>query len=253
VNDADLQAQLAKANAALALAQQREARQKGLLDKEAISREDYESSLRDLQVAAADVALFSAQIAKAEVRTPFAGRLGLRLVSEGAYVTPGTAITTLVNDRPLKVDFSVPQKYAGRIRPSDPLLLTADNRARTYHATVYAIDPMIDESTRSLRVRAVCSDPDQALVPGAFTQVTLELGQDSAAIMVSSSALVPDAAGQKVFCVKGGLATAVAVTIGVRDSSRVQVLAGLQAGDTVITRGVLLVRPGAAVQVTGLE
>jgi membrane fusion protein (multidrug efflux system) len=168
-------------------------------------------------------------------------------------VALGTTITTLVNDRPLKVDFSVPQKYAGRIKPSDPLLLTADNRARTYHATVYAVDPMIDESTRSLRLRAVCSDPDQALVPGAFATVTLELGQDSAAIMVSSSALVPDAEGQKVFCVRGGMAAAVAVTTGVRDSARVQVLDGLRAGDTVITRGVLLVRPGAAVQVSALE
>jgi membrane fusion protein (multidrug efflux system) len=248
INDADLQAQMLKAKAALKQAEDREARQKGLIDKGAISREEYESAFIELESAKADVALLKAQIEKTEVRAPFEGRLGLKYVSVGAYLTPGTKITTLVSDRPLKVDFNIPEKYAQRVKTGDKIAFSTSGGFAGNSGTVYAIDPMIDENSRSLHIRALCDNPN-GIVPGTFADILLTLGEKPSALMVPSPALVPDATGQKIFCVKNGNAVLQPVTTGVRDSVMVEITSGLKVGDTVITTGVLLVRPGAAVLV----
>jgi membrane fusion protein, multidrug efflux system len=247
INDADLQAQLLKTDATLLQSRQKAARQKGLFDKEAISREDYEAAVRDLESARADSALIKAQIDKTEVRAPFDGRLGLKYISVGAYLTPGTMITTLVSDRPLKIDFSVPEKYVSLVKTGDKITCTIAGSAKSYKGTVYAVDPMIDAATRSVRIRAVCTNPDNQIIPGAFAEIRLSLSEKTGVLMVPSPAVVPEAVGQKVFCIKNGVAVATAVTIGMRDSDRVEITGGCNPGDTVITTGVLLVRPGAAV------
>jgi membrane fusion protein, multidrug efflux system len=249
INDADLQAQLLKARVSLKQVQDFEARQKTLFDKELVSREDYESAVRSVESASADVALIAAQIEKTEVRAPFDGRVGLKFVSSGAYLSPGTKITTLVCNRPLKVDFSIPEKYAGRLKTGDPITFFSAGCSSMNKGTVYAIDPMIDESTRSAHVRALCGDPDNRVLPGSFAEVTLVLLENPSALMVPSPALVPDATGQKVFCVKNGKAISKSVTTGIRDSIMVETTSGLNVGDTVITIGVLLLRPGATVLV----
>lgn len=249
INDADLLAQLSKASASLKLAADRETRQKGLLEKAVITQDDYDISLRDLESAKADVALFKAQIEKTEVRAPFEGRLGLKYVSDGAYLSTGASITTLVSDRPLKIDFSVPEKYAGRVKTGDTVTLVTSSFFGKSLGTVYAIDPMIDENTRTLHVRAVCTNPNSAVVPGAFAEVTLMLGEKSNAILVPTPSLVPDATGQRVFCVKEGKAVAIRVTTGVRDSSMVEITSGLSAGDRVITSGVLMLKTGTEVTI----
>jgi membrane fusion protein (multidrug efflux system) len=249
INDAELQAQLLKARVSLKQVQDQETRQKSLVGKELVSREDYESAVRAVESASADMALISAQIEKTEVRAPFDGRVGLKFVSTGAYLSPGTKITTLVCNRPLKVDFSIPEKYAGRIKTGDPITFYSAGCSSMNKGSVYAIDPMIDENTRSVHVRALCSDPDSRVLPGSFAEVTLVLSENPSALMVPSPALVPDATGQKVFCVKNGKAIATSVTTGIRDSIMVETTSGLHAGDTVITIGVLLVRSGATVSV----
>jgi membrane fusion protein, multidrug efflux system len=253
INDADLQAQLLKANATLKLAQQREARQKGLLAKEMVTQEDYESASRDLESAQADVALLAAQIQKTEVRAPFDGAIGLRYVSEGAYVSAGTKITTIVSTRPLKIEFSVPEKYAGRVKPGYKVSFAAQGGAKSYDGSVYAVEPSIDEATRTQRMRAYCSNPDNGITPGGFAEVTLALSENDHAILVPSAALVPDATGQNVYRVQGGVASPVRVSTGVRDSTSVQITAGVQSGDTIVTTGVLLLRPGSAVDIKHVE
>jgi len=247
LNDADLQAQLAKAQSSLSLAQERSTRQKSLLDDQMVSRDAYDAATRDLSSAQADLQLVAAQITKTEVRAPFDGTIGLRSVDVGGYVSIGAKIANLVALRPLRIEFSVPERLAGIVAPGDSVAFRVEGSARSYPATVSAVEPKIDESTRTVRVRAVCKDPDKKVVPGAFAKVEMSLGKKSHALMVPSEALVGGIAGYSVFLVKNGTAETRAVTTGIRDERNVEILDGLAEGDSVMTTGLLSVRPGAQV------
>jgi len=248
LNDADLQAQLAKAQSSLSLAQERSARQKTLLDDQMVSRDVYDAATRDLSSAQADLQLVSAQITKTEVRAPFDGTIGLRSVDVGGYVSVGAKIANLVALRPLRIEFSVPERLAGIVAPGDSIAFRVEGSARSYLATVSAVEPKIDESTRTVRVRAVCKDPDKKVVPGAFAKVEMSLGKKSRALMVPSEALIGGISGYSVFVVKNGTAETRAVTTGIRDERNVEILDGLAEGDSVMTTGLLSVRPGAQVE-----
>jgi membrane fusion protein (multidrug efflux system) len=253
INDADLVAQLEKAQAAFNLARDREARQKALLEKGIISREDYDLSAKDLSAGKADINLLRAQIDKTEIRAPFSGRVGLRYVSEGAYVSPGTPVADFVSVRPIKIEFSVPERYAALVPAGTKLTFSVQGSQEAYAATVYARQPAIDEATRSLRMRAVCPNGAAGVLPGAFAEVTLVLGENLRAIVVPSEAIVPDVKGQKVFVVRGGRADAAAVTTGARDGANVEITFGLVEGDTVVTSGVLMLRPGVSVEIKNID
>ncbi|HEX3020076.1 MAG TPA: efflux RND transporter periplasmic adaptor subunit [Chitinispirillaceae bacterium] len=253
INDSDLQAQLLKTNAALKLAQDREKRQKLLLDKEVISTEDYQSSLKDLESCKADIALITSQIQKTEIRSPFGGTIGLRSISEGAYISVGTQIASLISLTPLKIDFSVPERYYGNIRPGTKLTFTIQASTKLYHAHVYAVEPKIDETTRSAQARAICDDPDSSVAPGFFARVELVISTKPDAIAVPSQSLVPDIIGQRVYCIRQGKAVATPVNTGIRTETTVEITGGLSVGDSVVTTGVVMLRPNIAVNVTGVE
>jgi membrane fusion protein (multidrug efflux system) len=253
ISDSDLQAQLLKANAAFKLAQDREKRQKVLLDKEIVSTEDYQASEKDLESCRADIALITSQIQKTEIRAPFSGIIGLRSVSEGAYVGVGTQIADLISLTPLKVDFSVPERYYGNIRPGTTLTFTVQASEKVYHAHVYAVEPKIDETTRTAQARAICDDPDSVVAPGFFARVELVLNTNSDAVAVPSQSLVPDIIGQKVYCIRRGKAVAIPVKTGIRAEKIVEVTEGLSIGDSVVTTGVVMLRPNMAVTVTEVE
>ncbi|MBK9098741.1 MAG: efflux RND transporter periplasmic adaptor subunit [bacterium] len=250
INDAELQAQLRKAESKVKLVEDREARQRQLAQNQMISQEDYESTLNDLQASKAEYDLIKAQIDKTEIRAPFNGVIGLREVSEGSFVTTSTVIARLQNLSNLKVDFSIPQKYASQVKIGDELGFKLSGNDFLYKAKIYATEPKIDPSTRTLRLRAICTTNYKDLFPGAFANVELNLKENDEAIIIPSVSVVPELKGQLVYLYKSGIATPQKVDIGLREDKSVQITSGLTEGDTVITSGILQIRPGAPVKVT---
>jgi membrane fusion protein (multidrug efflux system) len=218
-----------------------------------VSQEEYDATVNEVEVLEAELALVEAQIAKTEVRAPFSGVVGLRAVSEGAYVTPETQITTLKRLNPIKVDLSVAEKYASRVQPGRPITFSVRGVEQRQRGTIYATDVQVDTETRTLRLRARADNPDGTLRPGMFADVTVSLGVIDDAVMVPSFAVVPTLDGQRVFVAENGTAQPRNVTLGVRTDSTVQVTEGLALRDTVITSGIQELRAGLPVQIERFE
>jgi membrane fusion protein (multidrug efflux system) len=253
INDAELQAQKTRAQHRLDLAQLRAERQQALLERGGATQEEVDEVLNQVRVLEAELDLLEAQIEKAKVRAPFSGTIGLRQVSEGAYLSPQTAIATLQRLSPLKVDLSVPEQYAARIRPGQRITFQVRSDARSHEGTVYATEPRVDPSTRTLQLRARAPNPDGRLRPGMFANVTVRLGTRGDALVVPAFAVVPALGSQRVFVMEGGTAQPRPVSLGLRTDSTVQVTDGLAVGDTVITSGIQNLRAGLPVRVGRVE
>lgn len=247
--DDDLQAQLKKLEYSKKLAEENEYRQKKLLEKEAISQREYDISLTSVNTIQADIENIKAQLSKTVIQAPFDGTIGLRYVSEGSYLTSSTRIATLTNVNPAKLDFSIPAKYASIVRKGSRILFTIEDGEHKFEGTVYAIDPKIDPQTRTLQLRAVSPNPSQVLIPGAFAKIELVMNSKGSAISVPTEALIPELSGHKVFIVKNGKAVSRPVTVGLRGEREVEISGGLQVGDTLITSGILLVKPEGDVEI----
>jgi membrane fusion protein (multidrug efflux system) len=250
IDDSELQAQAFKQDSQQKLAQDKENRRRQLRDKGNISPEDYDVALNELNAIRGEVQLIQARILKTELRAPFDGIIGLRYVSEGSYVSPQTRIASLQRTSALKIDFSVPERYAGTVQPGQTIYFRVAGSDGRATGTIYAVEPKIDPSTRTVLIRARAPNPEGRLAPGAFAEVELILREIPDAIMIPTQALVPDIAGHKVYVVQGGVVGERRVEIGLRTEKDVQIVKGLQAADTVITAGILQLIPGAPVRVT---
>lgn len=248
INDADLQATLKKLKVQEELALKEETRSRQLLDRKLLSVEEYDASINKLQTVRAEIEKTQSDLTKTELRAPFSGTVGLRYVSVGSTVSPTTLITRVQQMDPMKVEFAVPEKYSGSLRPGSPITFTVAGLDRTFKGTVYAVEPKIDAATRTLRLRAQASNPGRVLVPGAFAKVQLELGHVDNALSVPTGSIVPHIDGQKVYLYRDGVAISQNVTTGLRSDSSVQITEGLHPGDTVITSGILQLREGAKVK-----
>lgn len=249
VNDLELKAQLAKISTAEKLAAENARRARLLLEKEAISQEEYDVAEANYQSAQAESQLIKAQLAKATVRAPFSGTVGLRAISQGTYVTPTTPIARLVNTDKVKVTFSVPEKYASQIGMNSEVKFTTSGSREEHSAAVYAIEPGVDVATRTLKMRAVAENGDGKLIPGTFANVFLPLATVNDAIMVPTEALIPIQNGKKIFVKRGGVAREVVVEAGSRTENAVRILSGLKPGDTILTSGVMILKDGSPVNV----
>ena len=249
INAADVQAQLQKQEYNIKLYQDQEKRQRTLLNKEYISRQEYEQSNNALLTARADLQALRVNLAKAYVRAPFDGVLGLRNTSVGAYVSPGTAITTLSRVQPVKVDFNVPSRFARSVSVGDPVTVTDEATTKKIQAKVYAINPQIDPVSRTLPVRAIYANKNMELRPGGFVKVNLKLGKTAEALQIPTEAVVPVASGYTVFVVRKGKAAVQPVNIGVRSDKVIQITKGLAVGDTVVRTGILSVKTGDRVSI----
>ena len=247
--DADLQAQLKKLQVQLQIANTNEERSAQLLKIQGISKADYDASLLNVNNIKADIDIIRTEISRTEIRAPFSGKLGLKNISPGAYVTPTTIIAVINQTGDLKLDFTVPEKYTGKIKLGQIVTFTYEGSNKRYSAKVSATESSVTENTRSLKVRSIVQTKDETLLPGAFAKVQLGFDPDPNAILVPTQAILPQARGKKVILFSQGKAKFVDVTTGVRDSSRVQVTQGLTAGDTVIVTGLLTLRPDAKVQI----
>ncbi|MDP3149182.1 MAG: efflux RND transporter periplasmic adaptor subunit [Ignavibacteria bacterium] len=248
INDAELQATIKKNQSKESLARDKEYRVKQLFNKSLTSQQEYDNSLSELNSAEADVEFTKAQLDKTEIRAPFDGVIGLRSVSEGSYISPASKIATLQNINPVKVDFSVPQKYFGIVKEGKTILVKLASTGKIYTGKIYAVEPKIDESSRTVQARAIIPNDRSELTPGAYVEIDLVLQEINAAIMVPSEAIVPDVQGEKVFVYKNGRAVPQLVTQNIRTENEVQIINGLQVGDTVIVSGIIQLKPNAPVK-----
>ena len=253
IDDSELQAKLLQAQSRRKLAEDNEYRMRMQLKIEAVSQREYDQSLSELTMAKAESQLLRAQLDKTELRAPFGGTIGLKQVSEGAFVSPATLITTLQEIDPVKVDFTVPGKYASWIKAGQAVNFTIQGSEARHQGSIYAVDPRIDPASRTLRLRAMCPNPSGRILPGAFATIEIPLQTADSALLVPSEALSADARGAKVYLFKGGKAESKTVDAGLRTDSVVQINGGLSVGDTVITSGVVQLRPGAAVTLSQID
>lgn len=252
INDKPLQAQLLKLKAQRKLTEEREFRQRQLLERDAISRESYDQVSTELQSLQADILLLEARISETEMRAPFDGIVGLRMISEGAYANTQTKIVRLVKISPLKIEFSIPERYAGQITPGYPIQFFIDGVQDTFNASVYAIEPKVDVNTRTIVTRALYPNKNEELKPGRFAKVEALLSQIENTVSIPTEAIIPEMDGEKVFIYKNGKAHQVKVTTGLRTSDHIQITAGLQFGDTLLTTAMLQLRHQLPVKIDTL-
>lgn len=250
INDDDLQAQLRKTDLQIQLASDQEKRQRHLFDVNAISKEQYDLSLNQVNTLIADRDNLLASIRKRQVRAPFDGIVGLRSVSEGGYVSQTTRIASLQKINPLKVDFAVPEKYARLVKVGAQVQFRNGETKLHFAGRLYAIEPRIDPSTGTLQLRALCNNSAEKVLPGAYVEIELRLNQLQDALMIPTQAVIPVLKGQMVFVLQNGLAVSMPVKTGTRTAVSVEVTDGLAAGDTVITTGLMQLRPGMPVSVS---
>jgi membrane fusion protein, multidrug efflux system len=245
VNDDELRAQLQKLQSNQRLYRDMEERQRTLLEKEYISRQEYDQVSNQLAAVNADIRALQASLNKATVRAPFDGTIGLRQVSEGSYVAANTPVARLVDSSPVKIDFSIPGRYSSMVKEGDIIKFTAEGNTQEYEARIYAVDPSIDPATRTLRVRALYPNSKEEVKPGAFVRIDIALKEMEEAILLPTESIVPEIDGHKVFLVKSGKAVPQMVHIGQRSDRLIQILEGIAPGDTVVQSGILQVRPGS--------
>ena len=248
INDSELQAELRRTTFRVSLAEQREERQKRLLERGGISQDEYDATLNELNVLQSELDLIRARIDKTELRAPFSGSIGLKYISEGSYISPETRIATLQKLNPVKIDFSIPERYASRVTIGDKINFGVQGVDTTFTGEVYAFEPSIDQASRSLQIRAMSPNDDLLLFPGAFANITLILDTVVDALMVPGIAVVPELNRQKLFLVRNGVVEEAPIQTGIRTSDRVQIVNGIAPGDTVLTTGLLQVRPGSEVE-----
>jgi len=249
INDADMQAQLNNRQVQLQLATDREFRQKQLLGKEAVSQEEYDEALAALKILEAEIEYLKAQIDKTEIRAPFSGIIGLRQVSPGDFLTVGQIIANLVNVTQLKIEFAIPEKYAGKVKTGDVISFTTGSNEGDLKAEIYAIEPKIDPETRTLTIRAKYNNEENLILPGGFAHVEIILQENADALQVPTEAIIPELGGQKVYLYQNGNVVPAKVETGIRTANKIHITTGINAGDTVITSGLLQIRPGMPVNV----
>jgi len=248
--DKDLQAQLRKLEVQLQIKEKTQERSAELLKINGISQQDYDLSALDVENLRADIESTQIAISKTEIRAPYNGRVGLRNISLGSYISPSDIITTLRQVDQLKLEFSIPEKYAKEIVKSYKVTFKVDGGEQYHNATVIATENSVDQNTRTLRVKALVNEKHRELVPGVFAKVNLQLGKDDNALLVPSQAIIPAARNKQVILFRKDSALYTVVETGIRDSAFVQVVQGLKVGDTVVTTGLMAIRPNAKIKIT---
>lgn len=241
--DGDLLAQQRKLQAQIAIAEATEKRQKELLAVSGISRQEVDQTALQLASLRAELELVQVNITKTEIRAPFDGVIGLRKISVGAYITPAVQLATLRAVGALKIDFSVPERFAGAVREGSPIAFTVEGKSGKFSARVIATEESMNTETRNLTVRGLIAQP-KGLLPGAFASVEVSLGERQKTIVIPTQAVIPQAREKKVIVNRNGAAQFITVKTGVRQAQSIEITEGIHSGDTVVTTGILFLRPG---------
>lgn len=251
--DGDLQAQLKKLQVQLQIAEKTAERYKALLKINGVSQQEYDLSELDASNLRADIDLVKVNIGKTEIRAPFNGRIGLRQISLGAYITPTTLISTISQVGQLKMEFSVPEKYSDEMRKGRGVKFTVAGTNQNFGANILATESVIESNTRTLKVRTVINGSHALLVPGAFAKVALQLGENDEALIIPTQAVIPQARNKRVILYRNGVADFQEVRTGIRDSSYVEITEGLKKGDTVVTTALLSIREGSKIKLSKVQ
>jgi membrane fusion protein (multidrug efflux system) len=249
INDREIQAQLREAMTKQNLSATNESRAKQLLQKGAISEEEYETAFADLQSLKAQTQLIKAQLQKTVISAPFSGKIGLRGISVGEYLTPASVIANLSSINPVKISFSVPEKYVNQVKINSSFTFNTNTTQKTYQGKVFALEPGINQQTRTVQIKGLAANTNNELIPGSFAKVKLKLSTITDAILIPSQAVIPTLKGKMVYLSINGIATPVEIEAGARTSESVLVTSGLKIGDTVLTTGTMSIKPEAAIKV----
>jgi membrane fusion protein (multidrug efflux system) len=228
-------------------------RLKALYDKEGVSLQEYEVAEAETEKVDAEIALIDAQLEKRTIKAPFSGRLGLRMASEGSYISPGIPIVSLVSTNPIKLEFNVPEKYANSLTTGTTIQFQLDGTNKSFNAKVIAREPNVDPDTRTLKLKAAAPNPGGSILPGSFAKVTVNINEYGEAILIPTQALMPKLNTNNVYILNNGKVELVEVNTGIREENRVQVTSGIEVGDTIITTGLLQLSPGDAVRISKLK
>ncbi|TXF90753.1 efflux RND transporter periplasmic adaptor subunit [Neolewinella aurantiaca] len=248
INDAELQAQKKKLEVELDYAKSELARARKLGDLQAIRAEEVDRLKNAADVIAADIMVMDAQIAKTNVYAPFSGRVGVKMLSEGAYVSPGTGMAELHRLDPIKLEFFIPEKQAGTVTTGDEITFTIPASKDTFRAEVYLVSPTLDEQNRSLRMRCRLSNKKNLFLPGGYAEVQYSLQSKGGSLLIPAEAIIPVLEGQKVLVVENGLVKSRPVEVGMRTSTSVQILGGITERDSVLVTGILGATDGMQVK-----
>ncbi len=251
--DEDLKANLKKLNTQLEIAEQTLKRQNELLKVSGISELEYDQTELQVNSIKDDIEILQVQIRKTEVIAPFDGIIGLRNVSVGAQITSTTPLTTIREIDRMKLDFSVPEKYSREVKEGKKVQFTVQGDDTKYEGRVMATEESIEADTRNLKVRAVVDGKTGSLKPGAYATVELALAENKDALMVPTQSIIPQERNKKVILVRNGKAAFTTVKTGVRQSALIEILEGVAAGDTVVTTGILFLKPDQPVKLSKLN
>lgn len=252
INDANLQAQLKKQEAILEVAQNNLTREDQLYKLNAVNEDEYNSAVLAVKSAQADIDFTKAEIDNMQIRAPFDGIIGVRYISPGAFVSTTTVIATVYESNPIKVEFDLPEKFSSQVKAGTSITFTIQGNSKVYDGKVYVVNPGINTETRTLTVRALCNN-DGSLKPGSFANITINLGTDSTAILIPTQALVPVLNGQQVYIARHDTAFSVPVQIGIRNDTAIQITGGIHQGDTVITSGILFLKPKMKIKLKSVK
>lgn len=252
IDDTELVAQRDKLFSTLAFAQSELSRSKSLLAIQGTTEEEVARLSNEVKTTEADIKILDVQIQKSEIRAPFPGRLGLRRLSEGAYITPSDVIIDLQQTYRVKLDFAVPERFLNDVKRNQSVSFQIAGSDQTYHARVYAFSNEISPSTRTFTVRAVADNPGGKLKPGQFSKVNLVTGMNDQAILIPTDAVIPVLDGKQVFVAQKGRAVAKYIETDLRKEQLVEVTSGLNLGDTVIVSALLSISDGAPIQIGNL-
>nr|MBN2277275.1 efflux RND transporter periplasmic adaptor subunit [candidate division Zixibacteria bacterium] len=253
INDRELQAELKRKQLEEALAVDEERRKRALHDISGISQEDYDRALNALNIIRAEREVIESQLAETEIRAPFDGVVGLRYISEGSYVTPTTLVATMQDIDPIKAEFSVPEKYSGKLTAGMDVMIQIGEAEEKHRGTIYAVEVKVDPATRTLKARATIPNPKGLLIPGSFARVEITLERIAEAIVIPTGAILPGLEGDRVFVCENGLARSVPVTTGIRTERSIQISGGLNPGDTLILTGLMQVTDGIPIQISNIS
>ena len=252
INDSDLQAQFNKIKVQIELSQKTEQRLTKLLSINGIGQAEYDVALNEVNSLNADLEYTKVLIDKTILRAPFSGVIGLRQVSQGAYITPTTILATMQQVNKLKVDFTVPEEYSGVIRKGSivEVAVEGQNNSRC-KAVVIAREPQINQTTRNLLIRAILSNCTAN--PGTFAKVYFSSGSARSSITIPTNAIIPDDKNKKIVVINGGKAAYAFIETGVRKEGFVEITKGISVGDTIVVDGVLFARPDKPVKIRSVK
>lgn len=243
IDDRSWKAQLIGLRAELDAATKDLERKKALLTIEGSTQEEIDGVISKIETLRSQIQQLEINIELANVKAPFSGRLGLRHFSKGAYLKAGEVITLITQVNKLKVDFSLAQEYSNSIHVGKVVKVVV--QGDTLEAKVYAINPVIETSSRTIGVRAMLQQKgENTLRPGVFTEVLVATNKIDDALLVPTQAIVPEINEQTVFLYRNGKAERKTVQLGGRTDELVHVSAGIEPGDTIITTGLLRIRTG---------